>query len=91
YGHHVLSESEWVTFLTWPSDETVLAMLAKRDVEWAVVGLRRGEVSYHQTWVSAAYGLEVRHDDRLATSSLFCRVLDVPPAVLYRAAPCGSP
>jgi hypothetical protein len=91
YGHHVLSESEWLTFLTWPSDEAVRAMLEKRGVEWAVVGLRRGEVSYHQTWVSAAYGLEVRHDRRLATSPHFCRVLDVPPAVLYRAAPCGSP
>lgn len=85
------TEEEFVTFLTWPDDRSVLNVLRRHDVGWVfVLRNRRLEVEYHQTWVRPQYGLPVRHPEALAASPAFCEALRTAQHVLYSVGPCPA-
>jgi hypothetical protein len=70
----ILSERDFVTYLTWPSDEAVLRMLRRLDVRWIVVLDRPDlEVDYHESWLKPTYGKPDVHTERLWKSDHFCQ------------------
>jgi hypothetical protein len=89
WGTLFLSEEEFATYLTWPSDEAVIEVLDRHDIGWALVSkdLRR-EVAYHDTWLVPAHGAPSRHVEALAYSPAFCAAEDTNDYVLYRLGPC---
>jgi hypothetical protein len=86
YGDMLLSEDEYVTFLTWPSDRKVLELLKKRDVQWVMVPdkSRRFVHKYNDTWLVPAYGERARYPERVARSPWFCVAHKRKDAALYR-------
>jgi hypothetical protein len=89
WGTVYLSEEEFVTYLTWPSDEAVIDVMEDHDIGWALVGEdRRLEVDYHDAWLEPAYGESAHQVERLADSPNFCLVAQVPGYSLYRLGPC---
>ena len=89
WGTVYLSEDEFVTYLTWPSDEAVIDVMEDHDIGWAIVGEdRRLEVDYHNAWLEPAYGQTAHQVERLAGSPDFCLVAQVPGYSLYRLGPC---
>jgi len=89
WGTVFLSEEEFVTYLTWPSDEAVIDIMRDHDIGWALVGEdRRLEVDYHDAWLGPAFGRSSHQAERLATSPNFCEVQRVPGYTLYRLGPC---
>ncbi len=89
WGTIFLSEEEFVTYLTWPSDSAVIDVLREHDIGWALVGEdRRLEVDYHDAWLRSAYGESPQQVERLAISPNFCLVEQVPGYQLYRLGPC---
>jgi hypothetical protein len=89
WGTVFLSEEEFVTYLTWPSDEAVIGVMEDHDIGWALVGEdRRLEVDYHDAWLEPAYGRSAHQVERLADSTNFCLVDQVPGYSLYRLGPC---
>jgi hypothetical protein len=91
YGGQFLSEQEYVTYLTWPSDRNVIAVMRRHDIGWALtVARRRFETDYQNAWLVPAYGKKVHHLQRLAASPRFCEVLRINEYVLYRLGPCPS-
>jgi hypothetical protein len=91
WGTVFLSEEEFVTYLTWPSDQQVVDVLRDHDIGWALVGEdRRLEVDYHDAWLRPAYGRSARQAERLASSPDFCLVEQVPGYLLYRLGACRA-
>jgi hypothetical protein len=89
WGTVFLSEEEFVTYLTWPSDEAVIDVMRAHDIGWALVGEdRRLEVDYHNAWLEPAYGESAHQVERLAVSPNFCLVTKVPGYELYRLGAC---
>jgi hypothetical protein len=89
WGTVFLSEQEFVTYLTWPSDEAVIDVMEDHDIGWALVGEdRRLEVDYHDAWLEPAYGRSAHQVERLAASPNFCLVAQVPGYSLYRLGAC---
>jgi hypothetical protein len=89
WGTVYLSEEEFVTYLTWPSDEAVIDVMEDHDIGWALVGEdQRLEVDYHDAWLEPAYGESAHQVERLADSPNFCLVAQVPGYSLYRLGPC---
>jgi hypothetical protein len=86
YGEQFLSEKEYVTFLTWPSDEAVLNVMRRHDARWVVVPKRptRWVNEYHNVWLQPAYGKVARYPAMVATSPDFCQVKRVGRVRLYR-------
>jgi hypothetical protein len=87
YGGQFLSEEEFVTFLTWPSDEAVIEVMERHDIGW-VMSRGRVDVEYHNTWLLPNYGVPVRVNDRLPESTSFCRVFSQRTVILYKLGPC---
>lgn len=91
YDSSVLTEEEFLTYLTWPSDAEVVRMMGARDIGWVlVVARKRLEVGYHETWTLPTYGLEVRHTKELRRSQHFCLVANVDGHRLYKLGQCES-
>jgi hypothetical protein len=87
YGGQFLSEEEFVTFLTWPSDEAVIEVMERHDIGW-VMSRGRVDVEYHNTWLLPNYGVPVRVNDRLPESPSFCRVFGHKSVILYKLGAC---
>lgn len=89
WGGQFLSEDEYVTYLTWPSDEQVITMLERHDIGWVLIGANRGlEKAYHNIWLVPNYGLRARQVDAVAASPRFCKVMSVRRFILYRLGAC---
>jgi hypothetical protein len=92
YGGQFLSEDEYVTFLTWPSDAEVIAMMRERDIGWVLVNANLLlEIDYHNTWLEPNHDKEARHVLALAGSPWFCRVASKRGYVLYQLQEVGDP
>jgi hypothetical protein len=93
YGEQFLSEKEYVTFLTWPSDEAVIAVMRRHDVRWVYVPKRptRWVSKYHDVWLRPAYGKVARYPAMVATSPDFCQVKRIGGVRLYRLNLAGPP
>lgn len=84
-----LSEADFVTYLTWPTDAAVLDVMDRVGAGWIFIHAQRAlEVDYHQTWVEPAYGLDVRHVEQIAISDEFCLVAEIDGRRLYRRGGC---
>ena len=79
------SEEDFVTYLTWPSDGEVDAMLGKNNVGWVLIRkpAERLERDYH-VWLETAVGQLPQHYLQLETSSLVSAVHDGRYFTLYR-------
>jgi hypothetical protein len=94
WGGQFLSEDEYVTYLTWPSDEAVIEVMERHDIGWVLVQSKIDlETTYHDTWLIPHHGRPARHVERVAASPAFCRVADIDGFLLYRLGECrgGSP
>jgi hypothetical protein len=92
YGGQFLTEDEYVTFLTWPSDAEVIAMMGDHDIGWVLVNSNLLlEVDYHNTWLVPNHDREARHVLALAGSPWFCRVAAKRGYVLYQLQEIGDP
>ncbi len=82
YGTQFLTEEEFKTYLTWPSDAAVLATLQSRDIGWALIHPgRQWETDYNDMWLVPTYGLRDHHVKEIAKSPNFCLVYKSPPPV----------
>jgi hypothetical protein len=93
YGEQFLSEKEYVTFLTWPSDEAVLDVMRRHDARWVFVpkSPTRWVSRYHNVWLRPAYGKVARYPAMVAISPDFCQVKRVGGVRLYRLNLVGPP
>ena len=82
---YYVSEEDFVTYLTWPSDGEVDSMLDKNNVGWVLIRkpAERLERDYH-VWLETAVGQLPRHYLQLETSSLVSAVHDGRYFTLYR-------
>jgi hypothetical protein len=88
YGTQFLTEREFVTYLTWPSDQAVISMMKARDIGWIYVNPLIGrETIYHDIWL-APQGLRARQVEALAVSPNFCLVFDEGGHKLYHLGGC---
>jgi hypothetical protein len=91
WGGQFLTEDEYVTYLTWPSDEQVIEVLERHDIGWVLIhGDRNLELAYHDTWLVPHHGRHARQVDAVAASPRFCRVMTVGGFILYRLGPCSD-
>lgn len=89
YGGQFLTEDEFATYLTWPSDDAVIAMMEEHDIGWVLVRRKTSlETDYHNTWLMPNHGNEARHVEMLDDSPNFCFVLGAPSVLLYRVGQC---
>lgn len=91
FGGQFLTENDYVTYLTWPSDEAVLEVLERYDTGWVVVRKMQSlEVDYHNTWLVPHHGLQARHPDMVASSPNFCTAFTGAGVTLYKLDPSGQ-
>ena len=85
YGGQFLTEDEYATYLTWPSDDEVIDMLDRHDIGWVLVNPNRLiEIDYHNTWLVPNHGAPARQVWMVAESPNFCKVASVRGLTLYR-------
>jgi hypothetical protein len=91
YGGDFLSESEYVTFLTWPSDDAVIDLMRRHDAQWVFVPDMpwRWVGNYNDHWLGPAYGEEARYHREVRRSPNFCLERRINFAALYRLDPGG--
>jgi hypothetical protein len=89
YGDQFLSESEYRTFLTWPSDADVIAIMHRHHVQWVFVPRQqqRWVVRYNDIWLRPAYDQEARYPRKVRRSPNFCLAKRAHGAFLYRLEP----
>lgn len=89
WGDQFLREDEYVTYLTWPSDEAVMAMLESHDIGWVIIGRNRAlETQYNNTWLVPFHHRRARHVERVGQSGQFCRWAQAHSWVLFKVGPC---
>jgi hypothetical protein len=92
WGDQYLSEEEYVTYLTWPSDEVVIDLMERYDIGWVVMHANLVfETTYNDAWLIPFHGKTARHDEAVAASPHFCRHFAEGGYVLYKRAPCPPP
>jgi 4-amino-4-deoxy-L-arabinose transferase-like glycosyltransferase len=87
YGAQFLNEREYVTFLSWPSDQAVISVFRARDIGWILVlpeRRRRLEIEYNNAWLEPTYGLSVNYHSQLKASPYFCLAVNSNDWKLYR-------
>lgn len=91
WGGQFLTEDEYVTYLSWPSDRAVVEVMRRHDIGWALVHrLPLLETAYHDTWLAPHHGVRARQPWMLALSPSFCRVAEDDGFVLYRLGACPA-
>jgi hypothetical protein len=92
YGGQFLTEDEYATFLTWPSDDEVIDVLDRHDIGWVLVNPNRLiEVDYHNTWLVPNHHRSARHVWMVAESPNFCKVASPQGLTLYKLDRSGAP
>ena len=87
FTHYLLTEPEYVTFLTWPTDDAAVAVLKQRNIEWVLLrNDPRWERDYH-VWVTVTYGQAPRHYLEIAQSPYFEQAYTGGVYTLYRLRP----
>lgn len=89
YGAQFLSEREYVTYLTWPSDRAVIDVLQAHDIGWVLISPRL-EVDYNDAWLVPAYGKRAQHVGRVGSSPSFCLARRADDYSLYKLGPCPA-
>jgi hypothetical protein len=92
YGGQFLTEDEYATYLTWPSDDEVIEVLDRHDIGWVLVNPNRLiEIDYHNTWLIPNHGAPARQVWMVAESPNFCKVASPAGLTLYRLDRSGAP
>lgn len=89
FTHFLLSEDDYVMYLSWPDDAAVAEMFQRRKIEWALVYNDLKWERDYNVWLEAAYGVEPRHYQRIADSPYFERVYAGRAYQLYHLDPDG--
>jgi hypothetical protein len=89
WGTPFLSEADWKTFLLWPNDEEVLAMLAHHHIGWiAILAPYSTEVAYNNIWTEQVYGRRVRAWTEMFKTPNLCKRFHYGFAALFEVGPC---
>ncbi|MGH9232449.1 MAG: hypothetical protein ACRD0R_03775 [Acidimicrobiales bacterium] len=89
WGGQFLTEDEFVTYLTWPSDQAVIEVMERHDIGWVLIQPKLAlEIDYHDTWLIPHHGRPARHVEQVAASTAFCRVAALDGYLLYRLGDC---
>ena len=92
FGGQFLTEPEYVTFLTWPSDGAVIDLMRRHDIQWVFVPsepwkwVRR----YNDIWLLPAHGKQARYHREVKESLSFCRARRIDGATLYKLDLAGA-
>lgn len=90
WGDQYLTEEEYVTYLTWPSDDEVIDLLDRHDIGWVVIHANRLlETEYNDVWLIPFHGRRSRHVEAVATSPNFCRWSEGGGYVLFKVGACA--
>lgn len=90
YYADVLSEREFVSFMTWHRD-SVIRLLKERDIGWALIRKPQYvEVSYNSTWMEPAYGEKPTYAKALQSDPMSCLVHHGQLYKLYKLTPPAS-
>jgi len=86
-----LSEEDFVTYLSWPSDEAVAEMFERNNVGWILIlqPAERWERDYH-VWLTKASGQLPQHYVKVKDSGLVEEVYTGYSYSLYRVVPTGE-
>ena len=91
WGGQFLTEEEYVTYLSWPSDQQVLDMFAEHDIGWVLINPKRQlETAYHDTWLVPYHGVRARQIEGVKHSPQFCRRYARAGWVLFQVGSCDS-
>lgn len=92
YGGQFLTEDEFVTFLTWPSDQAVVDMMRRRGIGWVLLpeNRKRWVFRYHKAWLLPHHGKRPVYPKAVRVSPLFCHVQTDHGASLYELSPTGA-
>jgi hypothetical protein len=89
WGDQFLTEEEYITYLTWPSDREVLQVLERHNIGWVLLDpIRPLENEYNDSWLLPSVGRPARHHPIIGYSDAFCRVFAQDGYVLFRVGPC---
>jgi hypothetical protein len=90
-GPLFLSERDYVTYLTWPSTEKVLAMFARHDIGWIFIqSNRRKEYRYPASWLTPTYGEKPQFMRGVYTSRELCPVYNQLRYELWKVGSCPA-
>jgi hypothetical protein len=91
WGGQFLTEDEYVTYLTWPSDDAVIEVMERHDIGWVLIHPNRKlETDYHNTWLIPSHGASARQVVQVAASPAFCLAAEISGFQLYRLGSCSS-
>jgi hypothetical protein len=92
FGGQFLTEREYVTFLTWPSERAVIDVMRRHDIEWIFVPLEpwKWVVRYNDVWLRPSHGKSARYLTEVKRSPSFCRARWFRGAALYKLDPLGA-
>ena len=86
YGEQFLTEDEYVTLLTWPSDNAVIQVMERHDISWVYVPRPpwRWVYKYNRIWVQPAYHMPVVYQGECASRTGFSLAAKTKTTFLYR-------
>ena len=92
FGDQFLTEEEYVTFLTWPSDAAVIDLMERHDAQWIFVPREAGRWvgTYNDVWLLPNYGKSATYAREVRRSPAFCLERRIQTATLYRLDPAGA-
>jgi hypothetical protein len=92
FGGQFLTEQEYVTFLTWPSERAVIDLMRKHDIEWIYVPQTPWlwVARYNDIWLLPNHGKSARYHKEVKRSPSFCRAKRLDGATLYKLDPRGA-
>jgi hypothetical protein len=92
FGGQFLTEQEYVTFLTWPSDRAVIDLMRRHDIEWIFVPSQpwKWVARYNDIWLLPKHGRPARYHREVKQSPAFCRARKIEGASLYKLDPLGA-
>jgi hypothetical protein len=89
WGDQFLTEEEYVTYLTWPSDAEVLDLFERYDIGWVYIHENRNlEWVYNDVWMIPAHGRQSIHAFMIQDNPNFCLWREVNGNELYRVGGC---
>jgi hypothetical protein len=92
FGGQFLTEEEYVTFLTWPSEDAVIDLMRRHDIEWIFIPRRpwKWVRRYNNIWLLPNHGKSALYHREVGHSAYFCRALRIGRAALFKLDPLGA-
>jgi hypothetical protein len=91
WGDQFLTEEEYVTYLTWPSDAEVLDLFERHDIGWVFIHENRNlEWVYNDVWMIPAHGRQSIHAFMIQDNPNFCLWREINDNLLYRVGACET-